>query len=80
MLIEFTSKILSDSSIENGQKTKIFERTLGIVYGSKVAEKWIEHLPVEQQNSPVTEKQLQMIREEYEQMITVTEELVHEAG
>ena len=80
MLIEFTSKILSDSSIENGQKTKIFERTLGIVYGSEVAKKWIEHLPAEQQNSPVTEKQLQMIREEYEQMITVTEELVHEAG
>ena len=80
MLIEFTSKILSDCSIENGQKTKIFERTLGIVYGSEVAEKWIEHLPAEQQNSPVTEKQLQMIREEYEQMITVTEELVHEAG
>lgn len=78
-LIEFSEALINDSSIVYEEKSEIFHRTLGTVFGERVAQKWIDRLPVEQQQS--AERQpMEMIQEEYEQVTTITEELEYEVG
>ena len=79
-LIEFTDSVLNDPNMEAEKKSEVFQRTLGVMFGSQVANKWIERLHPQQQANPLSEKHMQLIKEEYEQMVTVTEELVQEVG
>lgn len=78
-LVEFSDSLIKDGSIARDQKAEIFQRTLGIVFGEKIAQKWINRLPDEQQQSEAMNP-MEMVKEEYEQVITITEELEYEVG